>query len=579
MTKISSNFTALNNAITQKTVVTVGTSAGADYVTTNYASDGLAILAAIDAINAAGGGTVFIKKGTYNIAAQMERDVSNITIVGEGIGKTILKHANGNAWILFLGNSGGPTVRENITVKGITFDLNSKALTWGLGISWVKNVLVEDCSIINPSTTTFSMLLVGKFGGASDLWEARNITLRNCHVDGNNVVNTWEMVTVDYARDVVIEGCHFKNQGGPTGLLNYVSENVTTQGCTFNKCRYSLGGRGPNTITGCTFENSELFLWNSENVTVSGNTFNGFGNIAGAGRTCGISLQGSYQLSGGETAFYVTAPYTWNNRNIIINANTFNRCSTNAIISTTITDNAVLVLNSYDLTITNNVFRKSYGNGINVLAYYLNISNNFFIDNNEANIGATGSNILCAGTYVTISGNTSVDSAGTITDDIRINRVEYNAVLPTAYLKIHNNTLLGGTYPIRYWDSAAYTETIQSGITLEANNNKGMNPGELYAQGNVTGATSFDRVNGDVITATLTGNITVTLTNGKVKGDELTLILTQDATGSRTVTWPSNFKKAGGTLTLSVGASAVDIVKMRWDGTNWREVSRSLNLS
>ena len=43
--------------------------------------------------------------------------------------------------------------------------------------------------------------------------------------------------------------------------------------------------------------------------------------------------------------------------------------------------------------------------------------------------------------------------------------------------------------------------------------------------------------------------------------------------------WPANFKKAGGTLTLSAGASAVDVIKMRWEGTNWREVSRALNLS
>lgn len=101
----------------------------------------------------------------------------------------------------------------------------------------------------------------------------------------------------------------------------------------------------------------------------------------------------------------------------------------------------------------------------------------------------------------------------------------------------------------------------------------------FYSQGNVTGATTFNRVNGETIVATLTGNITVTLSSGGYKGDHLTLKLTQDGTGSRTATWPSNFKKAGGTLTLSTGIGAVDVIDMVWDGTNWYERSRALNLS
>ncbi|MGI8483729.1 MAG: hypothetical protein ACR2OU_05655, partial [Thermomicrobiales bacterium] len=103
-------------------------------------------------------------------------------------------------------------------------------------------------------------------------------------------------------------------------------------------------------------------------------------------------------------------------------------------------------------------------------------------------------------------------------------------------------------------------------------------PNGFYAQGNVIGATTFKVRYGNLITATLTGNITVTLSAG-LKGDILVLKLTQDATGSRTVTWPANFKKAGGTLTLSTAASATDVITMRFDGTSWIEVSRALNIS
>jgi len=100
-----------------------------------------------------------------------------------------------------------------------------------------------------------------------------------------------------------------------------------------------------------------------------------------------------------------------------------------------------------------------------------------------------------------------------------------------------------------------------------------------YAQGNVNNATTFNVANGAIITATFTANITVTFIAGTIKGQTLELRLTQDATGSRTVTWPSNFKKAGGGLVLSTMANAQDIVTVRWDSVNWVEVSRALNVS
>lgn len=114
---------------------------------------------------------------------------------------------------------------------------------------------------------------------------------------------------------------------------------------------------------------------------------------------------------------------------------------------------------------------------------------------------------------------------------------------------------------------------------LSFSNCKGINPAGTKAKGNITGAVTFDRKDGCLQTGTLTGNITVTLAAGIAMDDILTLKLTQDGTGNRTVTWPSNFKKAGGTLTLSTSAAAVDIISAKWDGTNWIEVSRSLNVS
>ena len=59
----------------------------------------------------------------------------------------------------------------------------------------------------------------------------------------------------------------------------------------------------------------------------------------------------------------------------------------------------------------------------------------------------------------------------------------------------------------------------------------------------------------------------------------LVLMLIQDATGSRTVTWPATCKWVGGTApTLSTAANAVDVISFYYDGTNYYGVA-SLNFS
>jgi hypothetical protein len=49
-----------------------------------------------------------------------------------------------------------------------------------------------------------------------------------------------------------------------------------------------------------------------------------------------------------------------------------------------------------------------------------------------------------------------------------------------------------------------------------------------------------------------------------------TLWLTQDGVGSRTVTWPTMYWGSNGTVpTLSTGAGDIDIIILKYDGTNW----------
>jgi len=75
-------------------------------------------------------------------------------------------------------------------------------------------------------------------------------------------------------------------------------------------------------------------------------------------------------------------------------------------------------------------------------------------------------------------------------------------------------------------------------------------------------AMAIDCALSNVFTTTFTANVTVapSLNNPK-DGQTINWFITQDATGSRTITWPASFKWAGGTAgVLTTTASAVDLL-------------------
>ena len=94
-----------------------------------------------------------------------------------------------------------------------------------------------------------------------------------------------------------------------------------------------------------------------------------------------------------------------------------------------------------------------------------------------------------------------------------------------------------------------------------------------YTEETVTANTStaytIDLANGSVQILTLTGNCTFTFPTATA-GRSFILILKQDATGSRTVTWPAAVKWPAGTApTITSTASKADKYIFTADGTNW----------
>lgn len=91
---------------------------------------------------------------------------------------------------------------------------------------------------------------------------------------------------------------------------------------------------------------------------------------------------------------------------------------------------------------------------------------------------------------------------------------------------------------------------------------------EEHDNGNTSTAQTIDWNNGNNQKSTLTGNCTFTFT-APSGPSRLQLKLVQDATGSRTVTWPT-IKWVGGVApTLSTAANSEDIVVLFYDGTSY----------
>lgn len=99
--------------------------------------------------------------------------------------------------------------------------------------------------------------------------------------------------------------------------------------------------------------------------------------------------------------------------------------------------------------------------------------------------------------------------------------------------------------------------TIRNGFTEES------------VAANTSTAYTIYLANGSVQVLTLTGNCTYTFP-AVAAGQSFQLIQKQDATGSRTVTWPSTVKWPASTNpTLTATASKADVFKFISDGTWW----------
>ncbi len=91
---------------------------------------------------------------------------------------------------------------------------------------------------------------------------------------------------------------------------------------------------------------------------------------------------------------------------------------------------------------------------------------------------------------------------------------------------------------------------------------------------------SWDASANQVTSVTLGGNRTLGAASNQIDGGVYLISIIQDGTGSRTVTFNSNYKFVGGSApTLTTDASARDVLVFVSNGTNMFEIGRALNVS
>lgn len=118
------------------------------------------------------------------------------------------------------------------------------------------------------------------------------------------------------------------------------------------------------------------------------------------------------------------------------------------------------------------------------------------------------------------------------------------------------------------------TQAILNWILARANSWTGRQTFRDYREtvvtANTTSTYSINLSSGTLFDLTLTANCTYTFPSSPVSGLQFILMQKQDATGSRTVTWPSNVRWAGGTApTPTATASRTDVFTFIYEGTYW----------
>ena len=205
--------------------------------------------------------------------------------------------------------------------------------------------------------------------------------------------------------------------------------------------------------------------------------------------------------------------------------------------------------------------------------------------------GIVGGTTPAAGTFTTVTGNTSVTTAQvdiTAQGDLRLQdttggeyvaiqaagtTTTYTLTMPAAVATTTGQALTSSTGGVGSWTDVG---DASLGTAQEWTAQQNFNNTVLTFDATQDWALTANQV----ATLTLTANTVFDAPTQMVDGAFYSLIIIQDGTGGRTASWNAVFKWAAATApTLTTTAAAKDIFVWRSDGTNMYEVGRQLNVS
>lgn len=371
---------------TSKTVALVD---GADYKAPGT-NDHVTINAAITAVNAAGGGIVYVKKGTYEIGSCIQM-LDNVWLVGEGWG-TILK-CKGGTTLTGVVRANGEI--QNFAIVNIAIDGNDTGggITPGLAIGTNTNgsheFLVQDVKIIDCENQ--GMLIKQSYHGKI----SNNIV---DGTDGSSIAFQSACNKITCEDNILLNpDAHGIGVSGSAGACNRI---LITGNYVYN-----TGADGGTPAIGITVDGGSYRIVVSNNIVdttvYAGINFENGPYDCLADSNIVISSGAGYNGIGvpGDTAIC---------RDIIISGNLVLLSGKDGIHS-----HGTNGLENYNIYVTGNIVRASVGHGIrfNYTDHSI-ISGNISIENDSANSATYDGINIANSDYNMIIGNRCNENDG-----------------------------------------------------------------------------------------------------------------------------------------------------------------------
>ena len=365
------------NTFSYKVWVTVGAS-HADYIT-DWVADDVQIQEAIDFVNSAGGGIVFLKDPAYKATWQIIWK-DNVWVMWQGIDATTITGGIAS-WYVFY-NSTSQTI-SNFRVSDLTIDNESVATKW-----WIWLNKASYCKISNVKFVNNAQFML-TFWANNAAWpiDCFNNTVEKCIFDNHS--STYEMFLLMNSSWTRITDCTFTNKTDPQPTLGL-----------YQLCEYT-------TISNCHFIDNEGFVYYSlstNNTKFVNCEFKNSRGIKGAN----LSDNGAF----GETAVrdlsIINCTFEWG-------ANSTNSTA----IQLGATDSATIAFNTISEYNIGIVF-DDWNTWVSVLPTNFKVIWNTFYNNTASNLAHSINNAILFSAigwscYGTIENNKFFDTQGTPT--------------------------------------------------------------------------------------------------------------------------------------------------------------------